>query len=79
MCGAGFECWFGFGSLWLAGAECGELSVCDCVLREGSLLLVVRELFDSVFEGGMNERNPSLDLLPAGDEARASFGDMAGA
>ena len=73
MCGAGF------GWLWLAGAECDELSVCDWVVREGSLLLVVRELFDAVFEGGVKERNPSLDLLPAGDEARASFGDMAGA
>ena len=58
-----------------AGDECGVLSACD------SLVLPLEAL---LFAGGVNERNPSLELplFAAGvgvDGPRASFGDMAGA
>ena len=59
------------------GDECSVLSACDS-------LLPLRLPFDALlFAGGVNGRNPSLELeLPrfAGvDGPRASLGDMAGA
>jgi hypothetical protein len=62
----------------------GLASGCDCrvVFSERDWFAADPSFLFAFFAGGVNERNPSLEAalpLPAGADARASFGDIAGA
>jgi hypothetical protein len=75
--GGGLECELCFG----CDSECGVLCGRDS-FAAGLLSLRSAEFEVELFEGGVNDRNPSFELprLPAaGDDARASLGDIAGA